>query len=95
VSFYVYIVASRRNGTLYVGMTDNLAHRIWEHKSKARPGFTAKYGCDQLVWFEVFETRAGAFQRERQVKEWQRRWKLRLIEDLNPTWAALYDRLTG
>ena len=95
MSFYVYIVASQRNGTLYVGMTDNLAHRIWEHKSKARPGFTAKYGCDLLVWFEAFETREGAFRRERQIKEWQRRWKLRLIEDLNPTWADLYERLTG
>ncbi len=93
MSFYVYIVASRRNGTIYVGMTDDLSGRIWQHKSKVRPGFTAKYGCDQLVWYEVFESREGAFRRERQIKEWQRRWKLRLIEEANPAWADLYETL--
>ncbi len=93
MSFYVYIVASRRNGTIYVGMTDDLSGRIWQHKSKARTGFTAKYGCDQLVWYEVFESREGAFRRERQIKEWQRRWKLRLIEEANPAWADLYETL--
>ena len=93
MSFHVYIVASGRNGTLYVGMTDDLAVRIWEHKTKARPGFTARYGCNQLAWFETFETREAAFRRERQIKEWRRRWKLRLIEDLNPTWRDLYETL--
>ncbi len=70
--FYVYIVANHRNGTFYVGMTDDLARRIWEHKSKALKGFTAKYGCDQRVWYEVCDTRNAAFARERQVKEWRR-----------------------
>lgn len=93
MSFYAYIVASSRNGTLYVGMTDDLARRIWEHKTRAIPGFTAKYGCDQLVWYEAFETREAAFRRERRIKEWRRDWKLRLIEALNPAWADLYERL--
>ena len=93
--FYVYIVASQRNGTIYIGSTDNLAKRVWEHKTKAREGFTKVYGCDQLVWFESFETRSGAFRRERQIKEWRRSWKLMLIEDENPTWRDLYDSLSG
>ncbi|MDR3512003.1 MAG: GIY-YIG nuclease family protein [Caulobacteraceae bacterium] len=93
MSFYAYIVASSRNGTLYVGMTDDLARRIWEHKTRAIPRFTAKYGCDQLVWYEAFETREAAFRRERRIKEWRRDWKLRLIEALNPAWADLYERL--
>ncbi|HEX4183867.1 MAG TPA: GIY-YIG nuclease family protein [Caulobacteraceae bacterium] len=93
MAFYVYIVANRRNGTIYAGMTDNLARRIWEHRSKAIPGFTARYGCDRLVWYEVCETREGAFRRERQVKEWRRSWKLVLIEENNPTWTDIYETL--
>jgi putative endonuclease len=95
MSFYVYIVASRRNGTLYTGMTDDLGARISQHKAKAFPGFTARYGCDQLVWYEVCDTREAAFQRERRIKEWRRSWKLRLIEESNPTWADLYETLNG
>jgi putative endonuclease len=93
MSFYVYIVANRRNGTIYVGMTDDLARRIWEHKSRAIPGFTAKYGCDQLVWYETHDTREAAFLRERRIKDWRRSWKLMLVEDDNPTWADLYETL--
>src|ERR1700761_6158316 len=85
VAFYVYIVASRRNGTTYVGMTDNLSSRISQHRSKAYRGFTAEYGCDKLVWYEVHDTREGAFRRERRIKEWRRSWKLMLIEAANPT----------
>jgi len=95
MAFYVYIVASRRNGTIYVGMTDDLARRIWEHKSKAYGGFTAKYGCDQLVWFEVHESRLTAFARERRIKNWRRSWKLMLIEEANPMWADLYETLNA
>ena len=91
--FYTYIMASRRNGTLYPGSTDSLINRVSEHKEKVRPGFTARYGVHMLVWYEDHETREGAFRRERQIKEWQRRWKLRLIEDLNPTWRDLYEEL--
>jgi putative endonuclease len=95
MAFYVYIVGSRRNGSIYVGMTDDLAKRVWDHKAKVRPGFTAKYGCDQLVWYEVFESREGAFRRERQIKEWRRSWKLMLIEEANPTWADLYETVNS
>ena len=92
--FYVYIVASRRNGTIYVGMTDNLVQRISQHKAKLFPGFSAKYGCDQLVWHEGHPSRESAFARERALKEWRRTWKIELIEQNNPTWADLYTTLT-
>ena len=93
MSFFVYILASRRNGTLYIGMTDNLARRYWEHLSGAVPGFTKKYGVKTLVWYEVHESRETAFQRERQLKKWKRAWKIKLIEKLNPTWRDLADEL--
>lgn len=93
MAFYAYIVANARNGVIYPGSTDDLSARIWQHKTKALPGFTARYGCDRLVWYEVHETRESAFQRERQIKEWRRSWKLLLIEESNPTWADLYASL--
>jgi putative endonuclease len=93
--FYVYILASRRNGTLYTGSTDDIAERVWKHKSKAIKGFTSKYGVDMLVWYETHETRESAFQRERQMKEWKRKWKLELIETMNPDWADLYETLNS
>ena len=92
--FYTYILASRRNGTLYAGSTENLFKRTYEHKERLRDGFTAKYGVHLLVWFEPHETRAGAFRHERRIKEWRRSWKLRLIEARNPDWADLYDELS-
>ena len=88
--FYVYMLASKRNGTLYIGHTDNLLSRIWQHKTKALGGFTAKYGVDKLVWYEGQETREAAFLRERQIKKWNRAWKLELIERSNPDWLDLY-----
>ena len=93
MSFYVYILASKRNGTLYIGMTDDLARRIWEHRTEAVPGFTRKYGVKILVWYEPHETRESAFTRERQLKKWKRAWKLRLIERMNPNWRDLWDDL--
>jgi putative endonuclease len=93
MSFFVYILASSRNGTLYIGMTDNLARRIWEHRTGAVPGFTSKYGVKLLVWYELHESRENAFQRERQLKKWNRAWKLALIEKTNPTWRDLYEEL--
>jgi putative endonuclease len=78
---------------LYIGSTDNLIRRVWEHRAKVREGFTKKYGVDKLVWYEVHETREGAFRRERQLKKWNRAWKLRLIERFNPGWRDLYDEL--
>jgi putative endonuclease len=93
MAFYVYIVASGRNGTLYTGSTDSISRRIWEHKCKAVPGFTARYDVVRLVWYESHETRHGAFVRERRIKKWNRVWKLELIERNNPEWRDLYDEL--
>jgi putative endonuclease len=94
MSFFVYILASRRNGTLYVGMTDDLVRRTWEHRNSVVPGFTRKYGVKSLVWYEVHDTREAAFQRERQIKKWNRAWKLELIEKSNLEWRDLADDLT-
>ena len=90
MAFYTHLLASRRNGTLYIGSTDDLAKRVWEHQEKHRAGFTAKYGVAMLVWYEVHETREAAFQQERQMKKWNRAWKVALIERFNPGWR---DRL--
>ncbi len=87
--FYTYILASQRNGTLYTGMTDDLIRRMVKHKGKTFSGFTAKYGVFQLVWFEEHPERHLAFRRERQIKEWQRLWKIGLIERSNPNWQDL------
>ncbi len=93
LAFFVYILASQRNGTLYTGMTDDLATRMDQHKTKAFQGFTARYDCTRLVWYEPHESRETAFMRERQIKQWQRAWKLRLIEADNPEWTDLYETL--
>ena len=95
MAFFTYIVASRRNGTLYTGSTDCLIKRIAEHREKRRDGFTARHGVAVLVWFEVHESRQAAFRRERQIKDWKRVWKLELIERQNPGWVDLFDTLTG
>jgi putative endonuclease len=94
MAFYVYILASRRNGTLYIGMTDNLIQRVWMHRNGALPGFTRKYGVKTLVWYEQYESRESALTRERQMKRWNRTWKLQVIERMNPRWADLYDQLS-
>ncbi|MGH7018085.1 MAG: GIY-YIG nuclease family protein [Caulobacteraceae bacterium] len=86
-------MASGRNGTIYVGMTEDLIARVQQHKEKAFAGFTARYGVDRLVWFESHESREEAFRRERQIKEWQRLWKLQLIERDNPNWRDLAEDL--
>ncbi|HEX5777183.1 MAG TPA: GIY-YIG nuclease family protein [Caulobacteraceae bacterium] len=93
MAFYAYMLASQRNGTLYIGSTDSLIKRMYEHRDKVRQGFTAKYGVDLLVWYEAFETREGAFRRERRMKKWNRAWKIQLIERFNPGWRDLYDSL--
>ena len=86
--FYVYLLASRPYGTLYVGVTSDLPGRVWQHKTKAVGGFTARYGVNRLVWFEVHETEA-AIRREKQIKEWRRDWKINLIERENRHWIDL------
>ena len=91
----VYILASNRNGTLYTGVTSNLIQRIWQHKQKQIKGFAKKYDVEMLVWFEIHETMETAITREKQIKEWQRKWKLELIEKTNPDWRDLYDEIVG
>ena len=91
--YYIYILASGRNGTLYIGHTDGLTRRIGQHRDGERPGFTAKYGVKQLVHYEWFDTREGAFARERAMKKWRRAWKIELIERLNPGWQDRWDEL--
>ena len=94
MSFYVYMLASRRNGTLYIGMTDNLVARTWQHREGIVAGFTKEYGVKTLAWFEQHETRESALLRERQIKKWNRNWKLELIEKDNPGWRDLYPEIT-
>ncbi|MFB3100833.1 MAG: GIY-YIG nuclease family protein [Gammaproteobacteria bacterium] len=86
----VYMMASQRNGTLYIGVTSNLIKRIWEHKTNVVEGFTKKYGIHLLVWYEVHETMGSAIQKEKALKKWQRKWKMDLIESFNPEWKDLY-----
>jgi putative endonuclease len=92
-SFCVYILASRRNGTLYVGVTSNLSQRVWQHKEGFVPGFTKDYGVKSLVWFEQHDCAESAITREKQIKQWRRAWKIRLIEDKNPYWNDLYGEI--
>jgi putative endonuclease len=89
----VYIMASARNGTLYIGVTSDLPARVWQHKEGITDGFTRKHGCKILVWFEQFDDIERAIQREKQMKEWKRLWKLRVIEEMNPDWHDLYEGL--
>jgi putative endonuclease len=90
---YVYILASGRNGTLYVGVTTNLSRRVWEHREELTKGFTSKYGVKKLVWYEVHSEIGNAIGREKLIKRWRRAWKLALIEAENPQWLDLYETL--
>ena len=94
-SIAVYIVASGRNGTLYIGVTSALQNRIAEHKTGVREGFSKSYGCTRLVWFEMHGDMRVAIQREKSLKRYNRAWKLRLIEDLNPDWRDLAEDWWG
>ena len=91
--FHVYIMASKRNGTLYVGMTSNLRTRVWQHKNDQLPGFTQKYGVHDLVFFEEHATAMSAIEHEKRLKKWNRAWKLKLIEEKNPEWRDLYPEI--
>ena len=93
MAFYVYLLANRRNGTLYVGMTDNLVVRVCQHREGVVPGFTKQYNIKMLVWYELHESREAAIVRERQIKKWNRSWKLQMIETTNPAWRDLYDEI--
>ncbi len=87
----VYILASKRNGTLYTGVTSNLVHRAWQHKNNFVEGFTKRHGVHALVWYESHDTMESAIMRERALKAWKRSWKLALIEETNKTWRDLYE----
>ena len=90
---YVYILASKKNGTLYIGVTTDLKKRVWQHKNKEIEGFTKKYGVDKLVYFEPYDEYWEAANREKQLKKWNRAWKIELIKKQNPDWNDLYDGL--
>jgi putative endonuclease len=94
-TYWVYILAGKRNGTLYVGVTNDLLRRVCEHREGAVPGFTKKYGVKQLVYFEEFTDIGAAIHRETRLKKWNRKWKLDLIESRNPEWIDLYAMLTA
>ena len=89
----VYLLASKRNGTLYIGATSNLIRRVWEHKNNQVEGFTQRYSVHDLVWYELHSTMEAALIKEKRLKEWQRKWKLNFTERVNPEWRDLYDRI--
>lgn len=91
----VYILASKPKGTIYTGVTSNLLQRVWQHKNNQIEGFTQKYDVKQLVYYEVTEDIVSAIAREKQIKKWNRAWKIRLIEEMNPEWRDLYYELIG
>lgn len=92
-TYYVYIMANKRNGTLYVGVTNDLIKRAWQHKNDAADGFTKKYKCHNLVYYEQTNEVMAALEKEKQLKKWKRQWKLELIERQNPEWKDLYNKL--
>jgi putative endonuclease len=93
--YYVYIMANKRNGTIYIGMSNDLIRRVCEHREGILPGFTKTYGCKMLVYYEQGGDVDGAIYREKQLKKWARKWKLTLIEKMNPEWKDLWHEITG
>ena len=91
--FYVYILASRPGGAIYIGVTNDVVRRVYEHENKLVKGFTERYGIDKLVYFEVYDSPTAAIQREKNMKHWPRAWKTRLIAQSNPTWRDLYEEI--
>jgi len=94
-SYWVYILASKIGGTLYIGVTNDLIRRVYEHRAHLVPGFTSKYGAHRLVYFESFSDIENAIRREKQLKKWNRAWKIRLIEESNPDWVDLYPSIAA
>ncbi|PYF01319.1 putative endonuclease [Rhodopseudomonas faecalis] len=93
MAYYVYLLASRKDGALYVGVTNDLVRRIYQHRTKTIPGFTSRYNITRLVWFEVYADPISAITREKELKRWRRAWKIALIERDNPGWNDLYDSI--
>jgi putative endonuclease len=94
LTYFVYLLASRKDGTLYLGVTRDLVRRVYEHKTKAASGFTSRYDVRRLVWLEIYDDPSSAIAREKQLKKWQRAWKIELIEKENPDWRDLYEEIT-
>jgi len=92
--YYVYLLASGKHGTLYVGVTRDLVRRVYQHKTKATPGFTSRYEVSRLVWFESYDDPTSAITREKEIKKWRRDWKIALIENENLNWEDLYNSIT-
>ena len=90
---FVYILASKKNGTLYAGVTSDLVKRVWQHKNNLVAGFTKDHAVHDLVWYEIHETMESAITREKNIKAWKRLWKLSLIEETNPDWNDLFDQI--
>ena len=95
MAYYVYLLASKKHGTLYLGVTNDIVRRVYEHRRKVVKGFTSRYGVDKLVWFEIYDDVEMAIAREKELKKWRRDWKIRLIEEQNPEWDDLYDRISN
>ncbi len=93
MAYYVYILASRKDGAIYIGMTNDIVRRVYEHRIKAVPGFTSKYNITRLVWFEIYEDPISAISREKELKKWKQAWKIELIEAQNPHWNDLYESI--
>ncbi|MGA7072375.1 GIY-YIG nuclease family protein [Bradyrhizobium sp.] len=93
MNYYVYITASRKDGAIYLGVTNDLVRRVYEHRTKAVPGFTSKYNITRLVWFEIYDDAVSAISREKELKKWKRSWKVQLIEAENPQWNDLYESI--
>ncbi|HZX79176.1 GIY-YIG nuclease family protein [Lysobacter sp.] len=91
----VYLLASSRNGTLYLGVTSNLVKRTWQHRERAIEGFSDRYHVTRLVWYELHESMESAIQREKRIKKWNREWKLRLVDEMNPSWRDLWPDVVG
>lgn len=94
MTYFVYLLASRKDGTLYLGVTRDLVRRVYEHKTKAASGFTSRYDVRRLVWFEIYDDPSSTIAREKQLKKWQRAWKIELIEKENLDWRDLYEEIT-
>jgi putative endonuclease len=92
---YVYLLASKKHGTLYLGVTNDIVRRGYEHRTKAVQGFTKRYSVDKLVWFEIYDDPISAIAREKELKKWRRDWKIRLIEEQNPGWMDLYPSISN
>ena len=95
MAYYVYILARKKHGTLYVGVTNDIVRRGYEHRTKAVGGFTKRYDIDKLVWFEIYDDAITAIAREKELKKWRRDWKIRLIEEENPGWVDLYPGISS